>query len=80
VARVRGLSELSGLVASDHGDAHRSLRVVPHFFLQNFLWTMDKPGAKAFLLHLGVFALAIPLVVVLKTSRPRASCPHRFAP
>jgi hypothetical protein len=36
-----------------------------YMFIANFFGlTMDKLGARAFLLHLGIFALAIPLVIV----------------
>jgi hypothetical protein len=39
------------------------------FVASFFGLTMDKLGAKAFLLHLGIFALAIPLVIVDRRSK-----------
>ena len=39
------------------------------FIASFFGLTMDKLGAKAFLLHLGIFALAIPLIFVERGSR-----------
>jgi hypothetical protein len=41
-----------------------------YIFVASFFGlTMDKLGAKVFLLHLGIFAIAIPLVVVERWSR-----------
>lgn len=41
-----------------------------YIFIASFFGlTMDKLGAKAFLLHLGIFALAIPLVIVDQWSK-----------
>jgi len=41
-----------------------------YIFIASFLGlTIDKLGAKAFLLHLGIFALAIPLVVLERWSK-----------
>jgi len=43
-----------------------------YIFVASFFGlTMDKLGAKAFLLHLGVFAIGIPLVVVERWSKGR---------
>jgi hypothetical protein len=39
------------------------------FIASFFGLTMDKLGAKAFLLHAGIFALAIPLVVIERGSK-----------
>jgi hypothetical protein len=39
------------------------------FIASLFGLTMDKLGAKAFLLHLGIFALFLPLVIVEKWSK-----------
>ena len=41
-----------------------------YIFIASFFGlTMDKLGAKAFLLHLGIFALAIPLVIAERWSK-----------
>src|SRR6516164_10570767 len=39
------------------------------FIASFFRMTMDKLGGKALLLHLGIFALAIPLVIVERWSK-----------
>jgi hypothetical protein len=49
------------------------------FIASFFGLTMDKLGAKAFLLHLGIFALAIPLVFAERWSKgvnPFSGKPH----
>jgi hypothetical protein len=41
-----------------------------YIFVASFFGlTMDKLGSKAFLLHLGIFALAIPLIIIEKVER-----------
>jgi hypothetical protein len=56
--KVMAIAAVPGLIAA-----------ICIFFASFFGLTMDKLGGKAFLLHLGIFALAIPLIAVERWSK-----------